>query len=87
MAGSNCAISWANLSLILPGLMKTSISDPNSKTSIQFVLRAGSLKGNIAVQYAEFEVFQRGNFEAASSLLLLTSLVAGIAAACYLNRS
>ena len=54
--------------------------------SFQFVLRAGSLKGNIAVQYAEFEVFRRGNFEAATSILLLTSLAAGIVTACYLKR-
>jgi len=49
--------------------------------------KAGSGKGNIAVQYAEFEVFRRGNFEAATSILLLTSLAAGIVTACYLTRT
>ena len=88
MAGSSYAISWANISLILRGPMKTSIWALfiESKMSFEFVLRAGSLKGNIAVQYAEFEVFRRGNFEAATSILLLTSLAAGIVTACYLKR-
>ena len=58
----------------------------DSKQSVTFLLRAGSGKGNIAVQYAEFEVFRRGNFEAATSILLLTSLAAGIVTACYLKR-
>jgi len=45
--------------------------------------RAGSEKGNIAVQYAEFEVFRRGNLDAAQSLLILTSLVTGIGAVTW----
>ena len=52
-------------------------------------LRAGNVKGNIASQYAEFEVFRKGSSEAAASLLLFTSaLSAGVAAVIfYFNRS